>query len=150
MGRTIYSGICSECNKWFYCNQAGYVRNQHLCSSTCFGKSQMGEKNKRWKKGSYIESHGYIIVSKNGKKIKEHRLVMEQHLNRKLQSFEDVHHRNGIKIDNRIENLELWTTRKQPSGQRVSDVIEFVCNNYKNEIFEYLHIPLPHITPLGA
>lgn len=59
---------------------------------------------------------------------------MSKYLGRKIEKGEEIHHRNGIRDDNRLENLELWT-KKHPPGQRVKDVYEFCLSyieKYKN------------------
>ena len=70
---------------------------------------------------------GYLMVRKDGKKVMQHRLVMEQVLGRPLLPTERVHHKNGDRQDNWPENLELWTgvgtSKKDPHGVRVVDKV---------------------------
>jgi HNH endonuclease len=67
---------------------------------------------------------GYMEQYVDGRVVKVHRYVMEQALGRQLAPFENVHHINGVKDDNRFENLELWVS-SQPSGRRIPDLVEW-------------------------
>jgi hypothetical protein len=74
------------------------------------------------KRGEGSIKNGYVYVQVEGKKVGQHRLVMENYLGRKLEPDERVHHKNGVRSDNAKTNLELWTTA-HPSGQRVADLL---------------------------
>uniref|UniRef100_A0A6M3JL34 Putative DNA binding, helix-turn-helix domain containing protein n=1 Tax=viral metagenome TaxID=1070528 RepID=A0A6M3JL34_9ZZZZ len=68
-------------------------------------RQQAGELNAKWKGGRAIDSDGYVTVRINGRQYAEHRLVLEKKLGRTLTPSEIGHHLNGIRSDNRPENL---------------------------------------------
>jgi hypothetical protein len=130
--RTLPRGNCPHCGKEFPLQQRlrkfasgphrvgdlmGHMP-QKYCSRSCSNAARG--------KG-YIDKNGYRIISLGSRKAgqrAEHIVVMEKVLGRKLLPTETVHHKNGIRNDNRPENLELWSGR-HGKGQRVADHIEF-------------------------
>lgn len=100
---------CITCKKEFYVAayrvKTGKVK---YCSRSCLAKNHLPK---------YVIIHGFKPLNKplhkykqitiNGKQVREHRWIMEQHLGRKLERWEHVHHLNDDSSDNRLENLEI-------------------------------------------
>ena len=143
IGRLLRSGkihkcFVKGCKKTIY--RKGSEMKQHkrfFCSREHYFLSINGWGNGGYKKGKSIDKLGYVDISVNGERKKEHRVVMENIIGRKLKSFESVHHKNCIRTDNRPENLELWT-RRQPCCQRTNDLIEFCIKHYRNDLISKL------------
>ena len=107
-------------------------RPRHAKSATCSDcRTVATSANGNWKGGITRHKAGYVMVrapghprARRSRYVFEHILVAEELLGRYLEPDESIHHRNGVRDDNRPENLELWT-RPQPSGIRVSDAIHW-------------------------
>ena len=114
----------------------------HTKSCGCLKVEQMrqriGAKNPRWKGGIKITHDGYVKIrnmdypgAKFPNMTAEHIIVMARSLNRPMWPGETVHHKNGVRSDNRLENLELWSSN-HPAGQRVLDKVAWAKQLLQN------------------
>ena len=140
---------CAVCGAPFL--KCVYHREAAHCSRACGNRAThianpgkvAGEKAPNWKGGRQIV-RGYVWIwdpeaaqrMRPGTKkpyVLEHRLVMEKMLGRDLRPRENVHHKNGIRDDNRPENLELWV-KPQPAGQRDRETAKMTKEEIQAEI----------------
>jgi len=105
---------CKQCGQQFRAEvkrvfDGRQVRNEFCsghCRAACLNKGVVG--HPRWNGGKALRPDGYVTLwSITGKRILEHRFMMEQKIGRKLKSSELVHHKNHNRSDNRISNLEI-------------------------------------------
>jgi hypothetical protein len=119
--------LCSQLGCEFIATARGLCKNHYSYAQK---KGELAKFPRQTGKG-FTEGKGYRIVSSKDypggysqKAILEHRLVMAIHLERALFPGETVHHKNGKRDDNRIENLEL-RVRYHPAGQAIQDVVDW-------------------------
>lgn len=132
---------CEQCGKTFVLRPPSRAKGNSYPRKFCSFECQTAWRDANCTR-RYVNSEGYVeIISRDvtsegyvrvnlgsgryGRgRVKEHRYVMEQHIGRRLLPDETVHHINGNKTDNRLENLELWAS-KHPKGQRIPDLVEY-------------------------
>lgn len=101
-----YKHICKGCSQEF----SNWSNTRTFCSTECYRKNTLAEKSPHWVGEKTFDQQGYVWVSNGGyKRIKEHILIVQKALGRKLKKGEVVHHINGIKSDNRNHNLLVCT-----------------------------------------
>jgi hypothetical protein len=150
------------CGRYLHCRHCRTIaENQGFKCPLCGGPKSKSSKLCRlcrhmvrgpdhgaWKGGVVRSESGYVVEyapdhprANMGRYVKQHHLVMERALERYLLPGESVHHRNGVRDDNRLENLELWFVG-QPAGQRVVDLIDWaraLLDQYKDVPAEVLN-----------
>lgn len=149
-GRKVYLPCRCKCGKCALIYKSALLNNKSNGCVACVNggrnKALTGSNSPSWKGGRHIDENGYVLIyqpshpkaKKNGY-VREHTAVMEAHLKRTLTKNESIHHLNGDRANNKLENLELWN-KSQPYGQRVEDKVEWAIEILKEYAPECLNL----------
>ena len=120
--------LCSvaECEK---AAKAGGLCGMHYLRKLKTGEIGPAKPLRKPAGSGHISRDGYHVIATGKASRQAHRRIMEEVLGRPLRAHETVHHKNGIRHDNRPENLELWISH-HPFGQRPEDIAEWMVAQY--------------------
>ena len=140
IGKVYYQIVkCLNCGKNNFATDSNIKKGYGIfCNRKCYGNFYTGKKHPNWVGGKCKDSHGYIRIyspshlnkNKQGY-VMEHRLVMEKKIGRLLTKNDIVHHLNGIKDDNRPENLDV-TDRKNHEKHTVEKILQREIKRLQN------------------
>lgn len=101
--------VCANCGSVFY--RTGKPKYKSFCSQECSKEYMKGIQSPFWKGGTELNT-GYRMLKVNGKYELEHRVLMERHIGRKLEPGEVVHHKDGNRKNNLLNNLIIMEKRE--------------------------------------
>ena len=124
---------CGELINSFNKNGELFFKSGHARKNRKFpeeNRNQHSSQNNNWKGGKHLNAKGYVLIrkeghpraSKRGNYVREHIILIEQNIGRYLKDDEIVHHINGNKSDNRLENLMLMKHGKHSSLHRKKEL----------------------------
>jgi hypothetical protein len=132
LGPSYYDKVCTRCGELYSFTlktRNDKTADRRKYCSACLGDvlRLAGQRTRRGK-ARYISTQGYVYIRPEGstQAMTEHKYVMERMLGRPMVKGESVHHKNGVRTDNRPENLELWVGAIR-NGQRAADVVCQSC-----------------------
>jgi len=141
---------CDYCGKTSYRTYVLTVRaKRHFCDIDCRTEFEKAIENRPAWKGGQVKMLDYVFLKVVGHPfsndcgyVKRSRLVMEQYLDRYLTSEETIHHINGIRDDDRLENLMLFANQGEHKTYhyKLNPKYPLICGYGVKELKEIFHV----------